>query len=360
MDGGSITCTISSTQSGSVVTLISQVSSTLQRIIDPLSQKDILTSGLVQGLKVSDLGVVSFSLEVETDYMEAGLKIKEQAAARLNTLPGITDVQIVLTASRKPKAHTPSQEGLPGVRHIIAIASGKGGVGKSTTAVNLACALHSLGLKVGILDADIYGPSLPRLLGVNEKPTSDDGKTMNPIQAHGLKAMSIGFMMDEKAPVIWRGPMVQTAFLQMLRQVNWGDLDVLIIDLPPGTGDIHLSLAQRVKVSGAIIISTPQDLALADARKAYEMFLKVNVPVLGFVENMSYFLCPHCEGRSDIFEHGGVEAEAALLGVPFLGAIPLHMDIREAAEKGTPLAPDTPQAKIYKEFAERVWDAIRN
>ena len=344
------------------MSLESQIIAALETIIDPLSQQNIIQSGLVQGLSVTSFGNVSFTLDINTEYMGEGIKIKERADAILRDILDVTDVQIVLTAQRKPKAHNPSQAGIPGVRHIIAIASGKGGVGKSTTAVNLACALQILGLQVGILDADIYGPSLPRLLGVNEKPLSEDGKTMSPIEAHGLKCMSIGFMMDEKSPVIWRGPMVQTAFLQMLRQVNWGDLDVLVIDLPPGTGDVQLSLAQRVLVSGAIVVSTPQDLALTDARKAYEMFLKVDIPVLGFVENMSYFLCPHCEGRSDIFEHGGVEAEAQQLGLPLLAAIPLHMAIREASEKGIPLlkgAPDSAEAKVYKDFAERVWEMLR-
>ena len=294
--------------------------------------------------------------------MREGIKIKEKAEALLKDIPGVTSVQIVLTATRKAKSHNPSKEGIPGVKHIIAVASGKGGVGKSTTAVNLACGLQTMGLKVGILDGDVYGPSLPRLLGINLKPTSDDGKTMNPIEVHGLKCMSMGFMMAEKTPAIWRGPMVQSAFRQMLRQVNWGELDVLVIDLPPGTGDVQLTLAQTVLLSGAIIVSTPQDLALLDARKGLEMFLKVSIPVLGFVENMSYFICPHCKGRSEIFEHGGVEKEARILNLPLLAQIPLHMSIRETSEKGTPIVlaqPHSPEALVYQGLAEKIWQKLK-
>lgn len=212
-------------------------------------------------------------------------------------------------------------------------------------------------LKVGILDGDIYGPSIPRLLGVNTKPTSDDGKTINPLEAHGLKCMSIGFMIDEKMPTIWRGPMVQSALQQMLYQVRWGELDVLIIDLPPGTGDVQLTLAQSVVLTGAIIVSTPQDLALVDARKALEMFVKMNVPILGLVENMSFFACPHCHARSDIFDHGGVQREALSLNLPLLAEIPLHISIRETSEKGTPIVgafPFSEEAQAYGQLAQKI------
>ena len=279
------------------MTLETQIMKALKTLTNPMSQRDIVSEKMIQGFQVTSAGRVSFILEVSTEYMKEGVKLKEKAESLLKEIPGVSDVQIALTAERKPKAHNPSQASIPGVRYIVAVASGKGGVGKSTTAVNLACALHTRGLRVGILDADIYGPSLPRLIGLSQKPTSTDGRTMSPIEAHGLKCMSLGFMIAEKMPAIWRGPMAQSAFQQMLRQVNWGDLDVLVIDMPPGTGDVHLTLAQNVLVSGAIIVSTPQDLALVDARKGLEMFLKVNIPVLGFVENMSYFICPHCQER---------------------------------------------------------------
>lgn len=343
------------------MSLESQIVNILKTLVDPLSQKDIVSCGMLQGLNIEPSGKVSFALEINTEYMHEGIKLKDKATSLLEKMSGVTGIQIALTAQRKPRSPNTTKEGIPGVKHIIAVGSGKGGVGKSTTAANLACALQMMNLKVGILDADIYGPSLPRLLGKNQKPTSNDGKTINPLEAHGLKCMSMGFLSDEKAPTIWRGPMVQKAFHQMLRQVNWGDLDVLVIDLPPGTGDVHLTLAQTVLLSGAVIVSTPQDLALIDARKGLEMFLKVSVPVLGFVENMSYFLCPHCHERSEIFEHGGVHKEAQALGVLLLAEIPLHMSIREASEKGKPLvlsSSTSPEAMAYQELARKVWALV--
>jgi ATP-binding protein involved in chromosome partitioning len=335
----------------------SQIICVLKTLIDPASQKDILSAGCVQGLQVTPAGQISFVLALDTQHMLEGTRLKERAESLLREIPGVTNLQIVLTTHRTPTTPPSLRKEIPGIKHILAVASGKGGVGKSTTAVNLACALHTLGAKVGILDADIYGPSLPRLMGVNAKPTSDDGKIMNPVEAHGLQCMSMGFLMAEKMPAIWRGPMVQKAFQQMLTQVKWGLLDVLVIDLPPGTGDVQLTLIQSVAVSGALIVSTPQDLALIDARRGLEMFLKVDVPVLGFIENMSYFTCPHCEGRSEIFEHGGVQREATALGIPFLAEIPLHMDIREASERGIPFVlakPDSPEAEAYKKLARHV------
>lgn len=343
------------------MTLESRIITLLKTLYDPLSQKDIISAGIIQGLQVASSGKVSFILEVKTEYMKEGIKLKEKAESLLKTLPDATSIHIALTAERKPKTHNPSKVQLPNIRYILAVASGKGGVGKSTTAVNLACALRSMGLKVGILDADIYGPSLPHLIGTYQKPTSDDGKTINPIEAHGLKCMSMGFMVAEKTPAIWRGPMIQSAFQQMLRQTKWEELDILVIDLPPGTGDIQLNLAQTVLVSGALIVSTPQDLALIDARKSLEMFLKVNIPILGLIENMSYFLCPYCSNRSEIFEHGGVHRESQELGIPLLAEIPLHMAIRETSESGTPLVaahPDSLETLIYKELAQKVWTAL--
>ncbi|MFZ0852299.1 MAG: iron-sulfur cluster carrier protein ApbC, partial [Hyphomicrobiaceae bacterium] len=248
-----------------------------------------------------------------------------------------------------------------GVRHLIAVASGKGGVGKSTTAVNLALGLQALGLKVGILDADIYGPSQPRLLGLTGRPQVAQGKMLRPMEGFGLKAMSMGFLVDEATPVIWRGPMVVSALTQMLRDVAWGDLDVLVIDMPPGTGDVQLTIAQQVPLSGAIIVSTPQDLALIDARKGLNMFRKVDVPVLGIVENMSTFVCPHCGERTDIFGHGGAEREADKLGIPFLGGVPLHIDIREKSDAGQPIvatSPDSPHSQAYRDIAIRAWQQL--
>ncbi|MBA3814109.1 MAG: Mrp/NBP35 family ATP-binding protein [Alphaproteobacteria bacterium] len=339
------------------MSLESRIINSLKTLLDPLSHQDIVTGGVLQGLQVTEWGNVSFILDINTQYMNEGIKLKEKAETLVSKIPGVKDVKVILTAQRKAPAPRSLKKEVPGIKHIVVLASGKGGVGKSTTAVNLACALHKMGLSVGILDCDVYGPSLPRLLGVNEKPTSDDGKIINPLEAYGLKCMSMGFMMDEKAPAIWRGPMVQSAVQQMLHQVKWGALDFLIVDLPPGTGDVQLTLAQSVLLSGAIIVSTPQDLALIDARKALEMFVKVDVPILGLVENMSFFLCPHCSGRSEIFEHGGVHRQALSLNLPLLAEIPLHMSIRETSEKGTPLVysmPTSGEALLYGKLAKHV------
>jgi ATP-binding protein involved in chromosome partitioning len=250
---------------------------------------------------------------------------------------------------------------VPGIASIIAVASGKGGVGKSTTAVNLALGLQALGLKVGVLDADIYGPSMPRLLGIHGRPQTVDGKVLQPMENFGLKVMSMGFLVDEETPMIWRGPMVMSALTQMLREVEWGPLDVLVVDMPPGTGDAQLTMAQQVPLAGAVIVSTPQDLALIDARKGLNMFRKVDVPLLGLVENMSYFIAPDTGKRYDIFGHGGAQREAERLGVPFLGGVPLEMETRELSDLGTPVVaarPDSAQAKVYRDIAAKVRDRL--
>jgi ATP-binding protein involved in chromosome partitioning len=250
---------------------------------------------------------------------------------------------------------------VPGVTSIIAVASGKGGVGKSTTAVNLALGLRDLGMKVGILDADIYGPSLPKLLAIREKPQTIGGTRLKPIERYGLTVMSIGFLIEEETPMIWRGPMVMSALTQMLREVEWGTLDVMVVDMPPGTGDAQLTMAQQVPLKGAVIVSTPQDLALIDARRGIAMFKRVNVPVLGIVENMSMFICPNCGTRSDIFGHGGAHREAERLGVPFLGEVPLEMLIRETSDSGLPIVatqPDSASAAAYRAIAAKVRDQL--
>ena len=300
--------------------------------------------------------------------------MRARAEAAVRAVPGVTSVMVALTAERaagggppprppqRPAAGAhahaapgaaraarapgapaaPSPAGIPGVGAIIAVASGKGGVGKSTTAVNLALGLRDLGLKVGILDADIYGPSLPKLLAIREKPQTIGGTRLKPIERHGMPVMSIGFLIEEETPMIWRGPMVMSALTQMLREVEWGTLDVMVVDMPPGTGDAQLTMAQQVPLKGAVIVSTPQDLALIDARRGIAMFRRVNVPVLGIVENMTTFICPHCGTRSDIFGHGGARHEAERLGVPFLGEVPLDMAIRENSDAGTPVVATEP------------------
>jgi ATP-binding protein involved in chromosome partitioning len=259
------------------------------------------------------------------------------------------------------RAPAPTSRQIPGVKHIVAVASGKGGVGKSTTAANLALALRSLGLKVGLLDADIYGPSVPRLFAIKGKPGLKDGRTLIPFEPHGIKVMSIGFLVEEDTPMVWRGPMVMSAVTQLLREVEWGELDILVVDMPPGTGDAQLTLAQNVPISGAVIVSTPQDLALIDARRGVAMFQKVEVPIIGIIENMSYFVCPECGSRHDIFSHGGAHDEATKLGVPFLGEIPLTMAIRAQSDAGTPIvvaAPEGPHAAVYLSIAGKVRDRL--
>jgi ATP-binding protein involved in chromosome partitioning len=324
---------------------------------------------------VSD-GKVFFSLTVDAATVKAWEPVREAAEKAVRSIPGVQSALVALTAERSPgsaaagsrpasapqarqAAHPTDkvQPGIPGVDAVVAVASGKGGVGKSTTAVNLALGLRDLGMKVGMLDADIYGPSLPKLLAIKEKPETIGGTRLKPIQRYGLTVMSIGFLIDEETPMIWRGPMVMSAITQMLREVEWGKLDIMVVDMPPGTGDAQLTMAQQVPLKGAVIVSTPQDLALIDARRGVSMFKRVNVPVLGVVENMSYFLCPSCGTRSDIFAHGGARHEAERLGVPFLGEVPLHMTIREKSDAGLPVvatAPDSEHARIYRDIASKV------
>ncbi|MBB3809008.1 iron-sulfur cluster carrier protein ApbC [Pseudochelatococcus contaminans] len=317
-------------------------------------------------------GKVYFSIQVDAARASRLEPLRLAAENAVRAVPGVVDVLVSLTEERAateapapggrrpgPKAQAATTKaGVPGIRHIIAVASGKGGVGKSTTTANLALALARIGNRVGVLDADIYGPSVPKLFDLsNARPETVEGKTLKPLTAHGLALMSIGFLVDQEAAMIWRGPMVMSALQQMLRDVAWGDLDILVIDMPPGTGDAQLTIAQTVPLSGAVIVSTPQDLALIDARRGVTMFEQVAIPVLGIVENMSYFVCPHCGERSDIFGHGGARDEAARRGVPFLGDIPLDMAIRATSDAGQPIVaaePDGPHAAAYLAIAQQV------
>ena len=317
---------------------------------------------------------VYFSIAIDPARAKDAEALRKAAEDAVRAMPGVAGAMVTLTAEKPRGAAAPAppqpgpraqaataQAGPPGVSHIIAVASGKGGVGKSTTACNLALGFAASGLRVGVLDADIYGPSMPRLFGIRGRPKIKTGRTLMPMEGYGCKVMSIGFLVEEDTAMIWRGPMVISALNQMLRDVDWGDLDVLVVDMPPGTGDAQLTMSQSVPLAGAVIVSTPQDLALIDARRGVAMFQKVNVPILGIIENMSYFLCPSCGVRSDIFGHGGARDEATRIGVPFLGEIPLHMDIRENADGGTPVvvtSPDSGHAKAYRAIAAAIWQGL--
>jgi ATP-binding protein involved in chromosome partitioning len=365
--------------------------SALSTVQDPDQGSDIVSLGMVSGLVVKE-GNVGFAIEVDPDRGEALEPVRKQAEQAVLALKGVSSVTAVLTAHSaepgdgqaqraphqgarpgqgaqrgsgsgraQPEQQQQQREMAPQVRHIIAVASGKGGVGKSTTAANIALACRRNGLSVGLLDADIYGPSQPRMMGITGKPHSPDGKRLVPMSNHGISVMSMGFLVEEATPMVWRGPMVQSAIQQMLRDVDWGPLDVLVVDMPPGTGDAQLTLAQQVPLSGAVIITTPQDLALLDATKGLNMFRKVDVPTLGIVENMSYFTCPHCGERSNIFDAGGGRREADKLGTDLLGEIPLDMAIRETSDGGQPIVvaqPDGEHARAYTAIAERIWNKL--
>ena len=325
----------------------------------------LISRDMIRALTVES-GIVRFVIEVgSSDEARALAPAQAEAERQLKTLAGVTSVQVVMTAQAAAKPvpslkigqhPTPQQGGparIPGVDRIIAIGSGKGGVGKSTLSSNLAVALARQGRRVGLLDADIYGPSQPRMMGVSKRPASPDGKLIEPLRAHGVTMMSIGLMLKDDEAVIWRGPMIMGALQQLINQTLWGDLDVLLIDLPPGTGDIQLTLCQRTYLTGAIVVSTPQDVALLDARKAIDMFGKLKVPVLGLVENMSTYICPNCGHEAHLFGHGGVAAEARKMGVPLLAEIPLALDIRLAGDAGTPVAAgDGPEAAAYAKLAQ--------
>lgn len=367
-----------------------QVLDRLRTVRGPDMEGNIVDLGMVSDVFISD-GKVYFSITVPAERAKELDPMRAAAERVVRDIPGVKAAMVALTADKKAgaasqpvsrpatpppaahshggHAHAPAapqaaraKTGVPGVAAIVAVASGKGGVGKSTTSVNLALALKANGLRVGILDADIYGPSMPRLLKISGRPQQIENRIIKPMENYGIKVMSMGFLVDEEVAMIWRGPMIQSALMQMLREVAWGELDVLVVDMPPGTGDAQLTMAQQVPLAGAVIVSTPQDLALIDARKGLNMFNKVEVPVLGIVENMSYFIAPDTGNRYDIFGHGGARKEAERIGVPFLGEVPLTMDIRETSDAGTPVVVSNPEgaaAKTYREIATRVWEGLK-
>ncbi|HJO72939.1 MAG: Mrp/NBP35 family ATP-binding protein [Rhodospirillales bacterium] len=358
-----------------------QVLDALKDVADPDRQQDVVSLGMVSGLQTKG-GHVAFAIEVDADRGPHMEPVRRAAEKAVHDLPGVLSATVVLTAERPasggaasgppPGAPGPGPGQVPGqapgqapllagVSAVIAVASGKGGVGKSTSAVNLALGLAAGGYAVGIMDADIYGPSIPRMLNVKGQPASVDGRTLEPLENYGVKCMSMGFLVEEDTPTIWRGPMVISALEMMMRDVNWGALDILVVDMPPGTGDAQLTMSQRVPLAGAVIVSTPQDIALIDARKGLNMFRKVDVPVFGIIENMSYFECPKCGERSEIFSHGGARLDAERLGMDFLGEIPLDIAIRETSDSGHPIVisqPDSTQAKAYRAIAESVWEKV--
>ena len=358
----------------------------LAGLTGPDGRTPLPQSGALGGVVVRE-DRVFVSLEVEASRAAEAEPLRAAVERTVSGLPGVGRAFVTLTSQSKGKAgpapqphahdhshhghsHAPAApapgpkaqaaraaQGIPGVKTIIAVASGKGGVGKSTTSANLALALRNLGNRVAVLDADIYGPSMPRLFGLKQKPEVIEGKTMRPLEAFGLKIMSIGFLVEEETPMIWRGPMVMSAITQMLREVAWGDVDIMIVDMPPGTGDAQLTMAQSVPLAGSVIVSTPQDLALIDARRGIAMFRRTEVPILGIVENMSTFVCPHCGTKTDIFSHGGARHEAERLGVPYLGEVPLALPIRETSDAGRPIVvadPQGPHALAYMDIARRL------
>lgn len=347
-----------------------QVLAELKRIAAPDGRGNIVGAGLVSEIAINN-GQVMFALNADPQHMKSMEQLQVFVQKAVSAMPGVTKAIVALTAERAPtrepgpkvSSSQALRNGVPGVKHLIAVASGKGGVGKSTTAINLALALKSLGLRVAVLDADVYGPSMPKLFGLSGRPeaSDSDGKRMKPMSRFGIEVASIGFLVDEDTPMIWRGPMVMSALTQLLREVAWSETDVMVIDMPPGTGDSQLTIAQQTPLSGAVIVSTPQDLALIDARKGLNMFKKVNVPILGIIENMSYFICDGCGKRHEIFSHGGAHAEATRMGIPFLGEIPLDLELRQRSDSGEPIVvsdPNSPHTATYIAIAKQIWASL--
>ncbi|MCL4543917.1 MAG: Mrp/NBP35 family ATP-binding protein [Chloroflexi bacterium] len=317
----------------------------LRSVIDPDFQRDVVSLGMIKNLQIAlgDDGVrVQFTFELTTPACPLRDELEAQARTAVSAVPGVSQVDVQMTANVRAPSGGPHRAELKGVKNVIGVASGKGGVGKSTVAVNLACSLARSGAQVGILDADVYGPSVPTLLSVRDAPRVLEDR-IQPLEAYGLRVMSMGFLISEDEPIVWRGPMISQAVTQMIQEVEWGDLDYLIIDLPPGTGDVQLTTAQVLSLTGVVIVSTPQHVALGIASKAYGMFKQLHVPILGFVENMSYFVCPACGDRTDVFSHGGARQLCEHLKVPFLGEIPLDQALRESGDEGRPVtASDQP------------------
>ena len=341
-----------------------QVMAALRTVIDPDFHKDLVTLGMIKDV-VIDGPRVAFTVELTTPACPMKEEIERMCREAVGAIAGVDAIAIKMTANVRANMGkgVPTQQALPGVKNIVAIASGKGGVGKSTVSANVACALAQMGAKVGLLDADIYGPSIPIIMGVEDAaPQADESKEkLVPIEQYGVKIISMGFLQPPGSAVIWRGPMVAKAVQQFLRDVLWGEIDYLVVDLPPGTGDAQLTLAQAIPLSGAVVVMTPQDLAAAVAVKAVAMFRRLDVPILGIVENMSYFLCPTCNARHDVFSHGGGEQAAEALQVPFFGAIPLAMEIGAEADEGTPsvvISPDGPYAQVFRDVAARIAQAV--
>ncbi len=332
-----------------------QVLSVLRTVQDPDLHKDIVSLGFVKDVRVAG-GEVDFTIELTTPACPVRDVMKAEAEQKVAALPGVSAARANMTASVRARGGF-GREAVPGIKNIVAVGAGKGGVGKSTTAVNLALALAATGAKVGLLDGDVYGPNLPQMLGAHGQPEATAEKTIIPLQAHGVKVISMGMLVPPDQPVIWRGPMLHGAVQQFMRDVAWGELDYLIVDLPPGTGDVSLSMAQSVPVAGAVLVTTPQGVSVSDVRKAVGMFRQLNIPVLGVVENMSYFVCGHCQERTEIFGHGGGARMAEELGIPFLGEVPIDTRVRSGGDEGQPIvvaAPDTPAAGAFRKVARRV------